>query len=118
MNNEDLQHHMKFSARLAREFPLVPIHHISLLASRLCRLGRRHSHLAVHLCNHGLSEQQQKVYDRIDEDLRKLFLEFMTPGDLPDFITGGDPRGCVIKLKFESGATDDFGQTGICVPGA
>lgn len=28
----------------------------------------------------------------------------------------GDPRGAAIKLKVPSGRTDDWGQTGICVP--
>ena len=35
-------------------------------------------------------------------------------GVTPDF--SGDPRGAVVKLKVPSGRTDDWGQTGLCVP--
>ncbi len=28
----------------------------------------------------------------------------------------GDPRGAVLKLKVPSGKTNDWGQTGVCVP--
>lgn len=28
----------------------------------------------------------------------------------------GDPRGACVKLRVPSGRTDDWGQTGICVP--
>lgn len=31
-------------------------------------------------------------------------------------IFGGDPRGCVLKLKVPSGKTNDWGHEGICVP--
>lgn len=31
-------------------------------------------------------------------------------------ITGGDPRGCVLKVVFPDGYTNDFGGEGICVP--
>lgn len=35
-------------------------------------------------------------------------------GIKPDF--QGDPRGAVVKLKVPSGRTNDWGQTGVCVP--
>ena len=28
----------------------------------------------------------------------------------------GDPRGACVKLRVPSGRTDDWGQTGVCVP--
>lgn len=31
-------------------------------------------------------------------------------------IFGGDPRGCVLKLKMPSGYTNDWGREGVCVP--
>jgi hypothetical protein len=31
-------------------------------------------------------------------------------------IFSGDPRGAVLRIKVPSGRTDDWGQTGICVP--
>jgi hypothetical protein len=31
-------------------------------------------------------------------------------------ITGGDPRGCVLKIIFPDGYTNDWGKEGICVP--
>jgi hypothetical protein len=31
-------------------------------------------------------------------------------------ITQGDPRGCVLKIVFPDGYTNDFGREGICVP--
>ena len=31
-------------------------------------------------------------------------------------ITGGDPRGCVLKVIFPDGFTNDWGREGICVP--
>lgn len=31
-------------------------------------------------------------------------------------VFGGDPRGACVKLKVPSGRTDDWGQTGLCVP--
>ena len=33
---------------------------------------------------------------------------------VPDF--SGDPRGAVVKLVVPSGRTDDWGETGLCVP--
>lgn len=31
-------------------------------------------------------------------------------------IFSGDPRGAVVKLRVPSGRTNDWGQTGVCVP--
>ena len=31
-------------------------------------------------------------------------------------VTGGDPRGCVLKVIFPDGYTNDWGREGICVP--
>lgn len=31
-------------------------------------------------------------------------------------VDSGDPRSAVFKLKVPSGRTNDWGQTGICVP--
>lgn len=31
-------------------------------------------------------------------------------------ITSGDPRGCVLKVVFPDGYTNDWGKEGICVP--
>lgn len=33
-------------------------------------------------------------------------------------ITGGDPRGCVLKIIFPDGYTNDWGREGICIPTA
>ena len=51
--------------------------------------------------------REKQAADRIDELLRPF-------GVVPVF--GGDPRGACVKLKVPSGRTDDWGQTGLCVP--
>lgn len=51
--------------------------------------------------------REKQAADRINELLRPF-------GVVP--LYGGDPRGACVKLKVPSGRTDDWGQTGLCVP--
>jgi hypothetical protein len=47
--------------------------------------------------------------------LREVVIALCLPyGIVPKF--GGDPRGCVLKLQVPSGATNDWGREGVCVP--
>lgn len=50
-----------------------------------------------------------------DERAQARIVALLAPfGVVPDF--QGDPRGACVKLRVPSGRTDDWGQTGLCVP--
>jgi len=54
---------------------------------------------------------------RICKDCRtaELVTEALAPYNVTP-VFQGDPRGAVVKLRVPSGKTDDWGQTGLCVP--
>lgn len=109
------EHRAQFRARLAREFPGVPLGRVEDIARRLQRYGAGAKRLEVEDSNRGLTEPEQRrlagIYRRALEAVREL-------DPACGIVTGGDPRGCVLKLKVPSGAYDDWGGEGLCVPGA
>lgn len=73
--------------------------------------SRRLHRFAEDDCNRGLTKPEQEQVDSIQARMAKLLSKY---GVEPIF--GGDPRGCVFKLKLPSGQTNDFGREGWCVP--
>jgi hypothetical protein len=88
-------------------------------AKRLLTLAAQYARIQLSICNDdpsrygpGWEEQREKREDKIEKDIRDLCARF--PGVRPIF--SGDPRGACVKLEVPSGFTDDWGQTGLCVP--
>ncbi len=73
--------------------------------------SRRLHRFAEDDCNRGLTQPEQQQVESIQARMLKLLGKY---GVEPIF--GGDPRGCVFKLKLPSGETNDFGREGWCVP--
>lgn len=75
----------------------------------LLRLAKTHGRLQVLACNEQVPDgHDEKCEERIRKACARL------PGCVPVF--SGDPRGATVKLKLPSGRTNDWGNTGICVP--
>ena len=103
-----------FAATLQAEKPKQAPHLTARDALALMRLGRQHSTQAVNLCN--IPNYQEK-YDKRTANIReRLALILAHYGARA--ITGGDPRGCIVKLILRSGRTNDFDGEAYCVPGA
>ena len=85
------------------------------IAKNIMRYGRTLSRLSVMLCN---GEIDQEQYDKKIRNPRRKVLENAKVIGVKGAVFGGDPRGCVVKLKLPSKTTNDFGQEGWCVPGA
>ena len=81
------------------------------LVHRILRFGRQATTAAVHDCNVGLTEKQQKRLLNAGMRLNDALKEIGATASW-----SGDPRGCVVKLRVKSGRTNDMGQEGICVP--
>ena len=103
-----------FAATLQAEKPKQAPHLTARDAIRLMSLGRRHASASVNLCN---IPNYQETYDRRTETIRRKLADVLKPYGAKA-ITGGDPRGCTVKLKLRSKRTNDFGGEGYCVPGA
>jgi len=85
--------------------------------SLICRAATTHARLAEADCNYGLTERENRLVERLEKRIANLCLELPTVVDkaiTPIF--SGDPRGATVKLVLPDGRTDDWGQTGICVP--
>lgn len=62
-------------------------------------------------CNVGLNPDDENQVKRIQSRIEMICHPYcITP------IFGGDPRGCVVKLKLPDGSTNDWGNEGWCVP--
>ena len=92
-------------------------------AELLMRYGATLQRLAEELCN-GYRDAQgnwdarhaelaEKKQERIEGKAAKVAQSI--GGKV---VTGGDPRGCVLKIIFPDGYTNDWGREGICVPTA
>lgn len=67
--------------------------------------------LSVEACNRTLTHQEHVRDGRATTAIRLALEPYgVTP------IFSGDPRGACVKLQLPSGRTDDWGQTGLCVP--
>ena len=66
-----------------------------------------------------LQEQHEAWTAKCDSQLERRIKELagFIPG-VKDVVFQGDPRGCTVKLAMDDGHYDDWGQEGICVPGA
>ena len=93
-----------FYAALQREYPT---RNIDGVAAKLLRLGATSLLYAERDCSDEYWYNSDPTRER-KEACSEL------PGLSPDL--SGDPRGHMLKLKTPSGYTDDWGQTGLCVP--
>lgn len=66
-----------------------------------CEAGYVRSHCRGGICD------SCRVAERVDRLAKGYGLEA---------VHGGDPRGAVLKLIVPSGYTNDWGQSGVCVP--
>lgn len=83
------------------------------VGSELCKVGRALDRLAEAACNGELTDRQMQRQARLRVGAVAL-CKALGPGFSPIF--GGDPRGCVLKLRVPSGAANDWGKDGYCVP--
>jgi len=125
----------EFIGLLNREYPHMSVTQISKHAGRLMRLGRQYARIQEAICNGDYPADNgerpvapcpkceqgfaaESIRSGLCPACRKE-AEIRTacralPGCEPIF--GGDPRGATVKLRVPSGRTNDWGQTGICVP--
>ena len=103
-----------FIASMQREFPANA--QIPDWCRRMMRLGSTSLLYAErecsdeHWCNH--NPQRERLVASLARRIAALANEL--PGVLISH--SGDPRGHTVKLVVPSGRSDDWGQTGICVP--
>ena len=62
-------------------------------------------------CSHGTIPRGAVRQELLQARVVKLLEPFNV-----EPVFSGDPRGAVVKLRVPSGRTDDWGQTGVCVP--
>lgn len=62
-----------------------------------------------------IEKREQQIVARLTELVQELPDIEGAPIDIS---FQGDPRGATVKLVLYDGRTDDWGQTGICVPGS
>lgn len=83
---------------------------------RMVSLSKRYDLFMVQLCNGEIEydaagELPYKVRRKAD-NIKATAKDLGAKG----VILGGDPRGCVVKLVWHDGETNDFGKEGWCVP--
>jgi len=96
------------------EFAFVMARHSSIClrdCKRILRYAATIQRLAETACNRELTKREILK----DEAMMARIIEICAPKDI-EAKFGGDPRGCVVKLKVPDGYTNDWGQEGICVP--
>jgi len=90
-------------------------------AELLMRYSATLHRLAEELCNGyqdwqgNWDEKRTQAAERKQERIEKRAAE-VAAAIGGQVITGGDPRGCVLKIVFPDGYTNDWGKEGICVP--
>lgn len=105
---------LQFVAALQHERPRRAPHIVAMEAEEIMRLGKQHSRASVNLCN---LPNYQESYDKRTNVIRRKLAAVLKPYGATA-LTGGDPRGCTVKLVLRSGLKNDFGGEGYCVPGA
>ena len=98
-----------------------PPRYIQRQAELLMRYSATLHRLAEELCNGyqdykgNWDEKRTQLAERRQERIEARAAEVAVAigGQV---ITGGDPRGCVLKIVFPDGYTNDWGKEGICVP--
>ena len=103
-----------FAATLQAERPELAPHLVASDALTLMRLGRQQATASVNLCN---IPNYQETYDKKTATIRARLALVLAPYKARA-LTGGDPRGCTVKLVLRSKRSNDFGGEGYCVPGA
>lgn len=78
-------------------------------ARQLIQHAKAYTRLMVAQCN-GPIKQSTK------NRLKDWIINNSTRVGAAGVLFGGDPRGCVVKLTWPDGATNDFGKEGWCVP--
>jgi hypothetical protein len=78
---------------------------------RLLRYAATFQRLSVLECNRQMSVAEIRKQENVGMDI----IAILSPHDC-EAVLGGDPRGCVVKVKTPDGYTNDFGGEGICVP--
>jgi hypothetical protein len=83
------------------------------LAPELIRVANKLQRLAVARCNRELSEREEAADDRAEAKARELVAPFGIEVE-----TSGDPRGAVLKLKFNKSRNGNSwgGENMRCVP--
>jgi hypothetical protein len=99
MRNEQMQ----FACYLRRQEQLKGCsdYTVSFIAGRLFRFGRAFDQNAVNLCN--IADYQDRR-ERLNKKLKSFSDEFIGAG--VRFVTGGDPRGCCLKVAFNNAGED------------
>ena len=101
---------LEFAAIVAREtngtFNAIQAAHY---ADHLITLARRHHTACERYCND--ADFKPETIERIEEQITDNL-----GGSGMAAIFQRDPRGATVKLTMPSGYTNDWGQTGVCVP--
>jgi hypothetical protein len=103
---------IEFGLTLRRELPDVPHYVLLDTAARLSGIARRLHTMSETACNYGLSDAQEKSYDKLIEKAEKLAKDDLNT----TIVFNGDPRGAPLYLVVPSGYTDDWGKRGITIP--
>lgn len=107
----------EFTARLAREAPgmcVGDMEELMLLARRLARIAERQCN--GHQTPSGdWDEAAEKRDERAEGRIVARVRAILAPHGC-EAVFSGDPRGAAVKVRVPSGATDDWGGVGICVP--
>lgn len=102
--------------------------------SLLCRAATTYARIQESHCNgpsygewtQGWQDRLEKREAQLEKRIRALCEELprVATKQAPEVslpigpVFQGDPRGATVKLAMPDGRYDDWGQTGICVPGA
>lgn len=78
----------------------------------ILRLAKTHARLQMLACNEQVPDGHDEKCEKCEERIRKACARL--PGCVPIF--SSDPRGATVNLRLPSGRTNDWGNTGICVP--
>jgi hypothetical protein len=86
--------------------------------TRLIHLHRRYHELAERECNAGgaIWKNDGETITPLAKSLQTQIRDIAAGLGATSIEIGGDPRGCVVKLVWPDGATNDFGREGWCVP--
>ena len=100
-----------FTAVLAKYAPRATFssENVARDAAEIMRTARGIQRLAVEDCNRPLLERERKRWRALDLSIGLSLARYGAT-----VTTHGDPRGCVVKIKFKDGERhDDFGGEGL-----
>lgn len=107
--HEDAKAHnsLQLTAQLARIRPDLSAYQAALDAAELAKLAATVAGLAVHSCNHGLSEQQEKRAEKLSAQIKTIAGFYGLTANC-----GGDPRGYTVKIDGPGIRSNSFGGDG------